>query len=67
MEYYKNSDTGSFYIPGPHWDWYKMHQSKAIINYPIPQDIKHIEDPITVHQILTEAIEAGKKRKWNFS
>ena len=66
MEYYKNSDTGSFYIPGPHWDWYK-HQRKAIINLPIPQDIKHIEDPITVHKILLEAIEVGKKRKWNFS
>ena len=66
MEYYKNSDTGSFYIPGPHWDWYK-HQRTAIINLPIPQDIKHIEDPITVHKILIDAIEAGKKRKWNFS
>ena len=66
MEYYKNSDTGSIYIPSPHWDWY-YHQRKAMFNYPIPPDIKHIKDPITVHKILIEAIETGKKRKWNFS
>ena len=66
MEYYKNSDTGSFYIPGPHNDWYH-HQRKALFHYPIPPDIKHIKDPITVHKILLEAIEAGKKIKWNFS
>lgn len=66
MEYYKNSDTGSIYIPGPHWDWYKALRYDNI-PFTIPPDIKQIKDPITVHKILLEAIESGKKINWKFS
>ena len=73
MKHYMPSDTGSIWIPGPHWDWFKLareaqnmrdRDSTPII---IPPVIEKIENPITVHKILIKAIEDGKKLKWNFS
>ena len=73
MKHYMPSNTGSIWIPGPHWDWFKLareaQRMRAAQATPIiiPPVIENIENPITVHKILIKAIEHGKKLKWKFS
>ena len=59
LKYNRASDTGSIYIPSPHWD--RLFLGSRRVLYP---DIKGIKDPFKVYDILKEAIEVGKRSKW---
>ena len=65
MKYNKARNTGSIYIPSPHWDriiFYKDDIPRARI-----PDLKNIKDPLQVYNILLEALEVGRKLNWKFS
>ena len=57
MKYNESRGIGSIWIPTPHWNRFVTPEH-------ISPDIKNVKDPFTVHSILIEAIEIGKRTKW---
>ena len=66
VKYNKFTDTGSIYIPSPHWYRFGFAQSRMMSGNRaiIDPDIKDIKEPHKVYDILIEAIATGKALKW---
>ena len=77
MKYNKATDTGSIWIPTPHWHRFgsvtpaghnrpTITQSRMVIfGKPIVDpDIEGIKEPHKVYDILVEAIATGKSTNW---
>ena len=68
VKYNKHNNTGSIYIPTPHWNRIANVQSRMEVGGRaiIDPDIKGINNPHKVYDILVDAIARGKTLNWQF-